>query len=369
MLPSPAGVVAASALLQPHIVRTPLLECRLFNEKFLGGHGRRLLLKAECLQVTGSFKYRGALHRLLRLRADDPDSVGRGVVAFSSGNFGQALAAASTSLGIRCAIVSPHDAPMLKLDRIRGYGADLRVSNAGPGVNREVAASEMARDISEGEGMTLLHPFEDVHVVHGQGSAGVELLEQAREALRDPGGTEEDPPHIPLDTIVVPCGGGGLTAGINLAVEAASLSRSVGVVTVEPSGYDDHAHSFRSPGKGRLTLAEVYPLGSPPPGGGRSQECDALMAGAPGLITWAVNGPRLKGALASAGDSSVARAMRVAFDHFRVVLEPSGALALAALLDGDVAVERGKAVCVVASGGNIDMATFARLMGCSQKDG
>ena len=138
LLPSAHGVRAAAELLRGKVVRTPVLESRLLNQSLGGG---RLLVKAECLQHTGSFKYRGALHRLLRLQADDPAAAQRGVVAFSSGNFGQALAAAATSLGIRCTIVSPHDAPPLKLDRIQRYGATLATSTAPPGVNREVVAS------------------------------------------------------------------------------------------------------------------------------------------------------------------------------------------------------------------------------------
>ena len=140
-------------------------------------------MKAECLQHTGSFKYRGALHRLMRLQADDPEAAVRGVVAFSSGNFGQALAAAATSLGVHCTIVSPHDAPPLKLERIEKYGARLRTSTALPNENREVVASALAQQLSVEEGLTLLHPFDDAHVIHGQGTIGMEFLEQARQLL------------------------------------------------------------------------------------------------------------------------------------------------------------------------------------------
>ena len=214
------------------MVQTPVLESRLLNQ-MLGG---RLLVKAECLQHTGSFKYRGALHRLLRLREDDPEAAARGVVAFSSGNFGQALAAAATSLGIDCTIVSPHDAPPLKLERISKYGARLRTSTAAEGENREVAASALARALSEGEGLTLLHPFDDPHVIHGQGTIGVELLAQATALLAGEGGESDE-----LDTIVVPCGGGGMTAGICLSVEAAVQAAAPPiaaprVVTIEPTG-------------------------------------------------------------------------------------------------------------------------------------
>jgi threonine dehydratase len=482
--PSTEGVRAAAQLLRGRVVKTPVLESRLLNEELGGG---RLLVKAECLQTTGSFKYRGALHRLLRLQADDPAAAARGVVAFSSGNFGQALAAAATALGVRCTIVSPHDAPPLKLERIERYGARLTTSTAPPGVNREVVASALARSLASDEGLTLLHPFDDAHVVHGQGTIGVEFLEQAQELLLPPrgaaragaadgsGGDEREweglaagrwPGGAAMDTIVVPCGGGGMTAGICLAVEEAAAAAAArggvaatttttttsstttttttGVMTVEPTGFDDHARSFAA--SQRLSLADIYgdgkgsgggagqggaapmqarrgrfpmPRGTPDSssssssslkrtnarpavpaaalgaGGGsypipapadKSVACDALMAGAPGELTWAVNGPRLAGAVAVASDDRVGRAMRVAFDHFRLVLEPSGALALAAVLDGlerDVWERRqsdggggggpvlpsGRVVGIIACGGNTDFDTFTRMAAYSPSPG
>ena len=385
------GVREAASLLHGRVVATPVLESRLLNQELGGG---RLLLKAECLQHTGSFKYRGALHRLLRLQQDDQLAAERGVVAFSSGNFGQALAAAATTLGIRCTIVSPHDAPTLKLERIRQFGATLKtsVANYAVGENREVVAAALAQQLSREQGMTLLHPFDDVDVIHGQGTIGKEFLEQADVLL---GGAGK------LHTLVVPAGGGGMAAGICLAVEdqCSSGYEAARVVTVEPTGYDDHAHSFASAGRERRSLAQIYAApgsSSSSSGGGgegkqetgnahthKSKMCDALMAGAPGEITWGVNRKRLHGAIAIASDASVARAMRVAFDHFRVVLEPSGALALAAVLDGHFSsqsesepggqgqgepapvLEPGRNIGVIASGGNTDLATFASIMGCA----
>jgi threonine dehydratase len=351
-LPTAAGVASAYKLLSSDssdVVRTPLLESSLLNEQL----GTRLLVKAECLQRTGSFKYRGALHRLLRLQEEDPEAAARGVVAFSSGNFGQALAAAATSLQMKCCIVSPHDAPPIKLERIQQYGADLVLSEANGSQNREVVASTLAQEISKTKGMTLLHPFEDIDVVHGQGTTGMELLEQAQDILGD----DDNDDYDSIGTIVVPCGGGGLTAGICLAVE--ELGAECRVFTVEPKGFDDHAQSFQ---KGqRTSLAELYPSSSPPHD--RSVDCDALMAGAPGVTTWQINEKRLAGALVSSGDESAAHAMRIAFEHFRLVLEPSGALALAAVLDGQIVHNDDKAVVVIASGGNTDLSTFARLMG------
>ena len=340
--PTAAGVSAAYKLLSNKVVRTPLLESPLLNEQV----GTRVLVKAECLQTTGSFKYRGALHRLLKLRQESPEEAAtRGVVAFSSGNFGQALAAAATSLDIPCCIVSPHDAPPIKLERIKKYGANLVLSEATEGQNREVIAAALAQELSDTQGMKLLHPFEDMHVVHGQGTCGMELLEQA---------------PTDLGTIVVPCGGGGLTAGTCLAVEQKGAETRV--VSIEPKGFDDHAQSFQR-GR-RISLAEMYP--SPPEG--RSKYCDALMAGAPGVTTWSINGPRLFDALESLGDDSAARAMRIAFEQFRLVLEPSGALGLAAVMDGQVDVSDEKPVAVICSGGNTDLPTFDRLMGGINKE-
>jgi threonine dehydratase len=342
-LPTASGVAAAyEGFASLPVVRTPLLESPLLNQEL----NCRLLVKAECLQRTGSFKFRGALNRLTRL---DKKSAEKGVVAFSSGNFGQALAAAATSLDIPCCIVSPHDAPAVKLERIEKFGANLVLSTAKPDENREVVASALAQEISSNKGMALLHPFEDVDVVHGQGTCGMELLDQSYELLGS----------YP-DVIIIPCGGGGLTAGVNLAVEQQEARSQV--YTIEPKGFDDHAQSFRA--KKRMSLAEVYPSGNPDD---RSVYCDALMAGAPGQITWSINGPRLAGALESLGDDSVARAMKVAFDHYRLVLEPSGALALAAVLDKQVDMTN-KTVVIIASGGNTDLETFAKLMGCTGMD-
>eukprot|EP00606_Chrysophyceae_sp_TOSAG23-5_P001603 GSChrysophyteH2.ASY1.ANO1.830.1 assembled CDS len=351
------GVSEAATLLHGRVVHTPVLESRLLNQLIGGG---RLLLKAECLQHTGSFKYRGALHRLLRLQQDDQLAASRGVIAFSSGNFGQALAAAATTLGIKCTIVSPHDAPSVKLERIRNYGATLRTSVADytTGENREVVAAALAMRLSQEHGLTLLHPFDDVDVIHGQGTIGLEFLAQADSLLGIAGGANGSS-----------SGSGGAISGIQTLPQ---------VVTVEPPGYDDHAHSFASLGKQRLSLAQIYDSDADSGGAAvtgrarsKSQACDALMAGAPGQITWEVNRQRLAAAIAVESDASVARAMKVAFDHFRVVLEPSGALALAAVLDGHFRASSapGRAVGIIASGGNTDLVTFASLMGCPGEGG
>ena len=292
--------------LRGKVVRTPLLEASSLNDLLFERRGvrARVLVKAESLQHTGAFKFRGALHRLLRL---DARTRSRGVVAFSSGNFAQALALASQITGTKCTIVSPHDAPPLKLERTRRYGADVLLSHPDPGENREVAAAAMAERFSRDHNAALLHPFDDYEVIYGQGSLALELFDQhqkasfapkypadgfevdlheddplaanddeveAEEAEEAGGRGEEEGVPPPITTLVVPCGGGGMLAGCTLAAELASPQTRV--VAIEPEGYDDHVQSFRAEGKTRTPLS-----GAP-----TETICDALQASAPGKITW-----------------------------------------------------------------------------------
>eukprot|EP00966_Prymnesium_polylepis_P333719 7389146-Prymnesium_polylepis.1 len=333
--PSPSLVLAAARRLAGRVVRTPLLEAPLLNRlvgERRGVGGVRVLVKAEALQHTGAFKFRGALNRLL---ADDMDEAARarGVVAFSSGNFAQALALASSITETKCTIVSPHDAPALKVQRTKAYGAEVLLSTPAAGENREVAAAAMAARFADEHGAKLLHPFDDWPVIYGQGSLAVELFEQAADSR--------------VATLVVPCGGGGMLAGCSLAAEA--LSPSTRLFAVEPEGYDDHCRSLRS---GQRT-----PLEGPP----ATTICDALQASAPGRLTWEVNGGRLGGA-AAASDEAAREAMGIAFTELKLALEPSGALGLAALLDGSVPLADGDVVAVVACGGNVDLRDFVRLL-------
>ena len=328
-------VIDAAQRLRAHVVRTPLLEAPLLNElvcKQRGVSGARVLVKAEALQHTGAFKFRGALNRLL---ADDMDASARarGVVAFSSGNFAQALALASRLTKTKCTIVSPHDAPPLKLERTRAYGAQVLLSTPAEGENREVAAAVMAARFADEHGARLLHPFDDWPVIYGQGSLAVELYEQA---------------DAPVTTLIVPCGGGGMLAGCSLATEVASPATRL--FAVEPEGYDDHCRSLQS---GQRTALQGPPA---------TTICDALQASAPGQLTWEVNGGRLAGAVA-ASDASAKAAMAVAFTELKLALEPSGALGLAALLDGSVPLANDDVVAVVACGGNVDLRSFVRMLG------
>ena len=331
-----AGLVReAAGAIASQVVRTPLLEAASLNAvacERLGRRGLRVLVKAECLQHTGAFKFRGALNRLLQ---GDMDAAARsaGVVAFSSGNFAQALALAAAATDTKCTIVAPHDAPPLKVERTRRYGADVVLSTPAPGENREVAAAAMAARVARETGAKLLHPFDDWPVIYGQGTLALEVFEDAPEAVT---------------TLVVPTGGGGMLAGCALAAEVASPGTALWCV--EPAGYDDHCASLRD--------GERRPLAGAP----KTTVCDALQASAPGELTWAVNGPRVAGA-AAVPDAAAVEAMAVAFTELKLVLEPSGALGLAALLGGDVPVQDGDTVAVVACGGNVALDAFLRLHG------
>jgi threonine dehydratase len=258
------NVDAAAVRLHGKIHKTGLLESIALNNLT---HAR-ILVKAECNQKAGSFKIRGAMNRVLCLSQEEQS---KGVVAFSSGNFGQGLAAACGSLGVQCTIVMPGDAPTSKQERARSYGATVLTSPIIEGVNREITASEMAQDLSKENGFTLLHPFEDFDVIAGQGTCALEIAEQAREA-----GIEE------IDALLIPHGGGGLTGGCCLAMEREMPSCDV--YAVEPEGYDDLVRSLEA---GKIMAVE----GNPP------SLCDSLQASSPGVNTFPVTSRLLAGAM------------------------------------------------------------------------
>jgi threonine dehydratase len=287
-----------------------------------------VLVKAESLQRTGSFKFRGAYFRLSRLTADER---ARGVIAFSSGNFAQALAAAGAEAGVRVTIVMPVDAPPAKVEATKGYGAEVVLSEHGER-NREEAANALAMRLADERRLTKLHPFDDELVVAGQASCAVEFLRQvaARGAA--------------LDALVVPVGGGGLIAGIALATTARSPGTRVWAA--EPAGFDDMARSLAA-GERQRVRPEARSI------------CDALQAATPGAVPFGAARDRLAGGLA-VSDAEAIEAMRRAFVDLKLVAEPSGAVALAAVLAGRVPGDP-RAVGVVLSGGNIALADFARL--------
>ena len=278
-----------------------------------------MLLKAEPFQRSGSFKFRGAYNRLSLLGADER---GRGVVAYSSGNHGAAVALAASLLGIKAVVVVPATGSPAKLAAIEGYGAELRRYDPAT-ERREAVAAGLARERS----LTIIAPFDDYDIMAGQGTAGVELAEQAGD----------------LDLVLLPVGGGGLAAGVSTAIGV--LRPGAAVVGVEPAGADDTRRSLRA--GHRVTLDTVSTI------------ADGLRAATPGERTFAINRRQLAGVVA-VEEAAIIEAMRFCFERLKVVVEPSGAVPLAALLAGTV--RPGARTAVVLSGGNIDPADFAALI-------
>lgn len=314
-------VRAAAARLTGRIVRTPLLRHRLLDEIT----GATVLVKPEPLQRTGSFKLRGATNAALLM---DPEARRGGIVTHSSGNHGQACAAAAHMLGMAATIAMPADAPAIKVEATRRWGAEI-VPFDRHGVDRDALAATLAAE----RGATVIPPFDHPYVIAGQGTVALELLEDAQAQ------------GLALDAFAVCTGGGGLTAGCVLALEA--LSPRTEAYAVEPEGWDDTKRSLEA---GRRVPNEV-------PGSGL---CDALLSKQPGAITFPINHRHLAGGLVVT-EAEVFRAMRFAFEHLKIVAEPGGAVALAAVLAGKVAA-KGGVIGVVVSGGNVDPGVFARAL-------
>jgi threonine dehydratase len=320
-LPGIAEVEAAAARLAGIVRRTPLLAGTPLDEAI----GGRLLFKAECLQRTGSFKLRGAYNRLVQL---DDERRRAGVVAFSSGNHAQGVAAAARTLGIRATIVMPSDAPAIKLANTRALGAEVvlydRFSE-----DRE----QIARRLVAERGATLVPAYDDPKVVAGQGTAGLELMQQAAALGLMP------------DQVLVPTSGGGLTAGTAIAVR--TLAPRAVVYGVEPEAFDDT----------RRSLAAGTLLKNPPEA---RSICDALQSSPPGALTFAINRELLAGVLV-VSDAEVETAMARSFRDLKLVVEPGGAVALAAALAGRVPLA-GRTTAILLSGGNVDARTFAAAL-------
>jgi len=317
-----AEVRAAAERLAGIADRTPLLESAWLD----AATGAHVLIKPECLQRTGSFKIRGASNRLAQLSEAQRKA---GVVAFSSGNHAQGVAAAARRLGIAATIVMPADAPKLKLENTRKLGARV-VTYARAAESRE----EIAAGIAEETGAVLVPSYDDPHIIAGQGTVGLEIAEEA--VARG----------LSLDAAVLPVGGGGLIAGSALALREAFPQADI--VSVEPEGFDDTARSLA--------------LGSRVANTGEGETiCDALLPAMPGRLTFRIMQAAGVRALA-VGDDDVIRAMRFAFERLKLVVEPGGAVALAALLAGRLDV-RGRTVAVVLSGGNVDAERFCALVG------
>jgi threonine dehydratase len=315
-------ILAAARRLEGHARRTPLLADTPLDA-LTGG---RILLKLETLQHTGSFKFRGAWNRLVQL---NDAARAAGVVAFSSGNHAQGVAEAARRLGIRATIVMPADAPRIKMQNTRNLGAEV-IEYDRLRENREQIAARLATE----RGATLVPSYDDPGIIAGQGTAGLEIAEQAA-AL-----------GLRLDDVIVCCSGGGLTAGIAIAI--AEKVPTAGVWTAEPAGHDDHRRSLAA---GRRQRNEP---GTP------DSFCDALLAPIPGELTFAINQPRLRGGLA-VSDDEVRQAIGFAARTLKLVVEPGGAVALASVLSGKIDA-RGRTVAVTLSGGNIDDELLADIL-------
>ena len=310
---------AAATRIAPYAVRTPLVESPLLNDRL----GFRLLVKAECLQHTGSFKLRGATNTVMSL----PDSV-TDVVAWSSGNHAQAVARAAALRGIRAAIVMPEDAPAMKIEGTKAYGAEVVTYDR----YRE-SREEIGGAIAAERGAELIPPFEDVRVIAGQGTIGLEIAAQCRETGAVP------------DHVVSCCGGGGLIAGTSLAIRHELPEARVWAA--EPADFDDTVRSLAS---GRIERVDPA----------ARSICDAVVTPAPGEMTFAINRTTLAGGF-GVDDELVLRSMATAFRHLKLVIEPGGAVALAAALDGRLPAGAG-CVVAVASGGNVDAEMFRRAL-------
>ena len=308
-LPTFADVLAASERLQGHAVRTPLLRSVEIDRIA----GCAVHAKAECLQHVGAFKYRGARNRLAAMSARER---ARGVVAFSSGNHAQGVARAARELGVDAVIVMPSDAPQVKVDGVRADGATIVSYDRRTESREAIADAIAARD-----GRTVVPSFDDPFIIAGQGTVGLEIARSG----------------VAFDAVVVCIGGGGLCAGISLAMEAEQPGARI--FGAEPVGYNDHQLS--------LAAGERVALADPPP-----TLCDAIMTPRPGALTWAINGRSLSGVF-TVTDEDCLMAMKLAHRHYGVTLEPGGAAALAAVLSGQLPDDV-ETVAVTLSGGNVD---------------
>jgi len=320
-LPSHADILDAASRLAGEAVRTPLLRNDVLDQQL----GARVFVKAECLQRTGSFKFRGAYNRMSRLNAEEKQ---RGVIAYSSGNHAQGVAAAARLVGTHATILMPTDAPAAKVEGVRFWGGKVVTYDRASQSREEIGAR-----IAAEEGRILVPPYEDRFVIAGQGTAGLEAVEQLAEFGQTP------------DIVVACAGGGGLIAGVGLAVKHAHPEAQIWAA--EPAEFDDHRRSFAAGER----VANARLTGS---------ICDAIITPTPGELTWQLNARQLSGGVAVSDDEALV-AMAFAWRHFKIVVEPGGVVALAAVLSGKLDVA-GKTVCVLATGGNVDRAVFEQAL-------
>lgn len=317
-----SDIQEAHERIKPWLQATPLVESSVLNEQLQA----RILFKPEMLQKTGSFKYRGAMHFLSRL---SPEEKQRGVIAYSSGNHAQGVAAAARQFNSPAVIVMPEDAPAIKIQNTRYYGAEIVFYDRQKD-NRE----EIANTLATKRGLTLIPPYDHPWTMAGQGTVALELLAEAQSK------------DITLDQLLIPCSGGGLTAGCVIASKA--LSPRTKVYAVEPSGYNDTA----------LSLQAGYPMSiTPLP----NPLCDALALQTPGKITFPVNQALLDG-VCVVDDADVIRSIQLIFTHLKLVTEPGGAVGLAALLAKKSTEIQGQTIGVILSGGNSDPEQFQAFL-------
>jgi len=317
-----ADILAAEKRLKNQIFQTPLLESPLLNDIA----GRRILVKAECLQHTGSFKFRGGTSAITKLTPEQRKS---GVIAFSSGNHAQGVALAAKRAGVEAVIVMPNDAPALKVENTRSYGAEVVLYDRPGGENREKIGQQLADE----RDLYLIKPYDNAEVIAGQGTCGLEIAAQANAC----GVTKAD--------VLVCCGGGGLTSGIAISLEAKAPDMTAR--PVEPRHYDDVIRSQQS-GQREVISTD------------QSSICDAIVTPSPGALTFPII-KRLcnKGIVVT--DNEALQAMSTAMRYFRVVAEPGGAVALAAAMSHADEIEADTVICVI-SGGNADPATIRRAL-------
>jgi threonine dehydratase len=316
---SRATIEAAATRIAPFIIETPLVESPRLNDKL----GIRLLVKAECLQHTGSFKLRGASNAVWSL-----DDTVKHVVAFSSGNHAQGVARAAASRGLQATIVMPKDSPAGKIEGTKAYGATVILYDRYTESREDIGA-----DLATRKQAHLIKPFDDVRVIAGQGTVGLEIATQAAAKNLTP------------DAIICCCGGGGLIAGMSIA--ASDMIPGVDIWAAEPKFYDDTRRSLAS---GKIETADIT----------MPSICDSIVTAQPGEITFPINKKLLSGS-AVITDRDALQAVATAFKHLKIIIEPGGAAALAAVLTGQYP-SGAKTVVVVASGGNIDTPMFQRAL-------
>lgn len=320
-VPDIDDVRAAAKRIEGKVVHTPLLKSDALDRLT----GANVFVKAECLQTTGSFKLRGATNALAQLSKQQRE---HGVVACSSGNHAQGIAEAASRLGISATIVMPVDCPPLKIARTKRAGAKVVLFDRDTD-DRE----EIANDLAAKEGRTFIHPFNNANVIAGQGTCGLEIIED----LKGLG--------LSLDRVLTPCGGGGLTSGLAIAIH--HTFPDAGIYPVEPEGFDDFKRSLEL---GKIVANENF----------TGSICDSIMTPSPGDLTFEIVSKHCSNGLV-VSDETVCKAVRFAFEEFKLVVEPGAATGLAALLDAGEKY-KGETIVIILSGGNADPEIFANIL-------